>query len=193
MPVDSSDVEILLGRTLTTDEQARVDRLLELASGLVEGSLPGFAIEQATETIDVWPPQLGSFWTPRYPVSDLAIVGMPWIRFTEKGNVRFGYGQTINSWDWPAALPLSVTYTFGFATIPGDVTTVIAAMVAAAINRQTTGGVQAESLGAYSVTYGDWSVHEAAAGLTVPDGALERWRRKEISVALTRTEEGSWL
>lgn len=194
MPVDSSDVEILLGRDLTTPEANRVDRLIELATGLVQGAIPGFTLDEDTETVDVWPPEPyswspASFWTPKYPVSAVEITGLSAVRFTEKGHVTYGWPASVNSpdWDLPLAVPLALTYTFGFAAIPDDVVSVIAAMVAVAINRQANGGgVYAETLGAYSVTYGDWTVQQAAQGLTVPPGALDRWRRKEVSVPLTR-------
>ena len=202
MIIDSLTIEALLGRALTTDEATRAAELVDLAAGVVEGAIPGFTIDPGTETFEIFPEERGFFWTPKYPVTDLTIEGVSPVKVSEKGFVRYGpnvYGDTNTFYPsstpwlvngpsfWPSTLPVSVTYSFGFTDPTRDIITVVASMVVAAITRQTNGmGVQAESLGAYSVTYGDWSVQQAAQGLVLPPGALDRWRRKETTVPLVR-------
>lgn len=188
MPIDSSDIEAILGRDLTAVEATRAERLAELAAGKLEATMPGFTLAEDTETVAIYPPQPGQFWTPKYPVSALTIEGITPLRFTEKGLVRFGWALPLNAFDWPLISPLSVTYTFGFDTLPGDVVSIIAEMVAATIRRQATNqsGLSTMTVGSYSEGHFQSEVDGLAAGMPVPADALTHWRRREMSVALTR-------
>lgn len=198
MAVDPADVEIVLGRALTSAETSRVDRLLQLAAGIVEGELPGFTIEPGTETVDVLASEPQSLWTPRYPVRAINSVAVidnllaaDTYTWTEKGYISRAWWplpERIDIDPLVAATAVTVDYDFGFATVPNDVAMAVASMVAAAIARQTNPDrVQSEALGAYQVSYGDWSVREAAAGMTFPAGGLRRWHRTRLlSVPLHR-------
>jgi hypothetical protein len=199
VPISLDDIEVLLGRELTTPEAARAQRLAELAAGKLSDTHPGFTIEADDETAVINLEATGGFWTPKYPVTainslevDGNTIPAGQYLFDQWGRIRASTtplnewelnGWTLGTWAGTA----TVNYDFGFTTWPDDVTLTVAAMVATAISRQTANPaqIQAETLGAYSVTYGNWSLQQAAEGLTVPTGALRYWKRnRSLSVPL---------
>lgn len=202
MTVEQADIEAILGRVLTEAEEARVDRLTEMAEAQVESMLPGFAVALDSATDEVIPysdPDI--MWTKRYPVSAVDAVKLDGTaldtadyRWTEMGEIRLLGGGRLNSFEinlarFPTSAEVTVTYDYGLDPLPADMAAAVASVVAALLQRQAINpdGVQSESLGAYSVTYA-----EAAAGsgglAPAPGDLLRRWKRtRRLSVPFVRT------
>lgn len=197
MPIDLEDVATLLGRDLTDAEVPRADRLASFAAAKLTDTLPGFTVEAGTETVELNPETTGNVWTPKYPVTainslevDGNTITAGQYLFDQWGRIRAST-TPIDTWQlngfWTPVSTVAIDYDFGFDPITDDVSLAIASMVAAAIQRQGTNPsqIQAETLGAYSVTYGNWSLQQAAEGLTVPPGTLRHWKRnRALSVPL---------
>ncbi len=57
---------------------------------------------------------------------------------------------------WPRGRKnIKITYSAGYATIPADLAQACIELVATIHNRRKTGGAKSESIGDYSITYGD--------------------------------------
>lgn len=197
MPVDTADVETLLGRDLTTTEADRAFRLVDLAQGLIEGELPGFTINPGTETVEVTPGS-DEMWTPRYPVTainsitvdDIAVTGT---EFNQLGRIRYTTSLLddfeVNLSPFTSST-VTIDYDYGFDDlIPDDVSLVVAGMVSSVLRRQTANpdGLASTTLGAYSESHFQAEVAALAQGMVVPTGALRRWRRnRTLSVPLYR-------
>lgn len=202
MTVAQFDVEAILGRDLTSAEETRVDRLIEMAESQVESLIPGFAIATGTATAErIAYDDPDVMWTKRYPVaavtslsvdgSDLDVSDYQWSEF---GEIRLLGGGRLNSWEmnlrsFPSSAVVTTTYDYGAFPLSADVAAAVAAVVAALLRAQAAGsiGVQSESLGAYSVSY-DTAV--AGSGGLAPPAAelLRRWKRtRQLSVPFVRT------
>jgi hypothetical protein len=208
--IDSEDVEVILGRELTTDEDARVDRLLTMAEGALEDALPGFSLATGSETVDIWRrgdtaigPD-GTIWTPRYPVTaitsikvlDLTVPFPFGYRFDLFGQIIFAPWENwlpvINApWLAQGFTPYVVNYNFGLSTVPADIASAIAAPVAAMLRQQKANpdDLTSESIGSYNVRYrskGD--LDPGSVGVLVAAAVrdqLRRWRRtRQVSVPL---------
>lgn len=202
MTILQLDVEAILGRDLTVDEETRVDRLTAMAEAQVESLLPGFSIAAATATDEVIPwndPDV--MWTRRYPVTavdslevDGNVVEASGYRWNELGEIQLLGGGRLNSWEvnlasFPANPVITVTYDYGVDPVAADIAAAVAAVVAALLRGQAAGsaGIASESLGAYSVTY---DTAAAGSGGLAPPAAdlLRRWKRtRQLSVPFVRT------
>jgi hypothetical protein len=150
------DVEAVLGRDLTDGEFLRVDRLLAMASKKVRTYTGQFFEVVENDLLELVPDAWGQVRLPQRPVTAVASVvvdgetmdadGYTW---TAQGALSRTYGY----W-WT---PVTVTYTHGYDTIPDDVAFVVAELVVARFSAPE-GGVKSESLGSYSVSYGDTAV-----------------------------------
>lgn len=192
----ASDVETILGRELTDDETARVDRLTEMAYAMIEANLPGFSIAAGTaddERIVHDDPDLA--WTGRYPVTAItevrigdAVLSETSYQWTDKGRLELAQWSILNEFEvnltsYGFADPLTVTYDYGLGDeLPDEVATFVAQLVAGVLRSNATNpdGVTSERLGAYEVSYGP----QAAPGFARIEGGaalLKRWTRNRQS------------
>lgn len=199
---NEDDVQAVLMRELTTNEQQWFDRLAEFTQAEVENRLPGFRIEPDEEAVDVVAYD-SELWTPKYPVRSITSVALGAGVFTastythtEHGKITLGARSLVNGWEinvvptlGPAAY--TVDYEFGIAADDPRLTgviSVLAGMLARAFRRVAAGGegVTQESLGSYSVTY----EQTERVVLEVVDQemrSLRQWvRPKAMSVPMTR-------
>lgn len=197
--ISVKDVAALLGRDLTTAEEVRCARLIGYAEGGVEDALPGFSVATGTEEVEVV--VHGELWTPRFPVTavnelsvDGTVIPATAFRFTEKGKFQRVYSSAwpVNSssagWFCDGAL-VTIDYDFGLDPPPYTVVNVVAAAVAAVLQRQAVNadGVLSRSETIDGYTYNDQYDRDQArvAVLTVDPSALRRWSRtRQVSVPL---------
>lgn len=198
--VSTDDVAALLGRDLTTAEDDRVGRLVEIAEGLVEAELPGYSFATGTETVDVNWHDPDVIWTPRYPVTALnrfsvggGVVDPTWLRWDDKGKIELLGGRpawSVNrSWlasSWPT---VTVDYDFGIDPPAAVLAGVVAQMVATLLRRQESnpGNVHRESVGDYAVQFDPIEVEATARGMVVPPLHKRFSRTITVSVPFSRT------
>lgn len=198
---DENDVQSVLMRELTDNEQQWFDRLAEFTQAEVENRLPGFRIEPGDETVDVVATS-SEVWTPLYPVRSVTSVAIGEgvltagsYTNTEQGKINVGGRAVLNDFEINLA-PLTgqpvytLDYEYGIAEDDPRLTgliSVLAGMLARAFRRAAAGGegVSQETLGSYSVTY----EHTEATLLRVVDEemrSLKQWRRQVTSVEFVR-------
>jgi len=171
-----SELEILLGRTFTATEAASADLVLAMATEEVR-SITGQTISYVAGDILTLDPPLGArLFLPQLPVTAVASVvvagttltlgspsitgGYYWYRDT--GIITYGsWGYTPQS--------VVVTYSHGYATIPGvirDVTLELAAMKLGYYKSGDGAWVKSEMIGNYSVTNQDapMTAHDVIGG-----------------------------
>lgn len=203
MTIQPSDIEILLGRDLTDDENDRVERLIELAEGAVEDALPGFSIATGIETVEITSDDPDTLWTPRYPVTALAelavddiTVDATFYRVTRKGRITLIPDGTPWIANGPDFAPwfggrLTVSYDYGLDPPPPAIVNAVASLVAQQLRAQSANpaGAMSYSIGSYSEAHGVAGQAALAAGMVViPTVGLRRWSRTgHVSVPLTRT------
>lgn len=197
-----ADVEVILGRDLTANEDTRLDRLTEMAYAMVESALPGFSIAAGTATDErIVHDDPDVAWTERYPVTDVAevkigdaVLSPMSYEWTERGRIELGRRCILNEFEinlmgYGFSEALTVTYEYGMADPPGDeVAIVVAQMIAGVLRNNATNpdGVTSTRLGAFEESYGP----QGNPGFARIEGAsalLRRWRRSDAkSVPLVR-------
>lgn len=194
------DIVVLLGRALTTEENSRAPRLIEIAESALEAAMPGFSFATGTETADILWHDPDVFWTPRYPVSAVhelvvggATVDPAGYRWDEKGRIELlaGWPSWVVNGPWIATgWPIvTVDYDFGLDPAPAVMAGIAAQMAATVLRRQATNptNVASETIGSYSVSYGTAEQAAAAVGMVVPAALPSRWRRNvTASVPMVR-------
>jgi hypothetical protein len=186
------DVRILLGRELTDAEEYVAPRLLQIAETMLVDAGQGLTVAGGGESADIPWDDPTTAWTPRWPVTaidaiacDGTTLDTTLYRWTTKGRIDFRAAEP--AWwaferdpliGWPV---LTVTYSFGVATVPADLSGMVAAQVAAILRRQATNpdNVLSEALGPYNVNYGTTEQAATAVGLT-PLVLPARWRRNMV-------------
>lgn len=164
-----ADLDVYTGTTVT---EARARLLLDLASGAIRG-YTGQTISRVTNDTITLPGNFGSTLTlPERPASAPTLVKIGDTTLTADTDYVFdgrwtlhrgtkvdgvlsvnGPDYLVNGWgDWggPGA-QVTVTYSHGFMTIPGDVKGVCLALAARSL--ASPDGVNSESVGSYSVSY----------------------------------------
>lgn len=198
-----ADLEARLGRSLTAEEEARVDALLADASALVRAYTgQGFAV---TENDEVVLPAIGGQITlPGRPVLEVTrieaiggsaalpdFVVADWL-FDGIDKVRVGDGACIINlpeawWDedgYPGTF--RVTYSHGYAVVPPDVLSVVCGMVTRVFANPSN--LRSETVGSYSVTYSIPATGEAL-GINLSRyerQTLDRYRRKANTIKIGR-------
>lgn len=198
---DLNDVEVILGRALTSDETERLARLIEMAYSILASNLPGFTVTPATvtdERIGHDDPDVA--WTARYPVTvvtevsiDGAVLSPTSYEWTETGRITLGHRSILNEFEinlagFDTGGPLTVTYEVGLDPTPDEVAVVVAQLVAGVLRGQSTNpdGVTSEQLGAYQVSYGPQGT-PGFGSLSGASALLRRWSRsRATSVPLIR-------
>jgi hypothetical protein len=196
------DVEALLGRTLTADEEARLDGLLNAASARFVAEAGGRQFTADTYTQILRVDDRGNVTLPQRPATRVTAVRLI--------NADGTAGSAIATWtfdgvglvalnDWvgqqlnvAAAVAdtwtgtVQVTYAAGYDDIPDDVRYAIAGMVTRSL-QQTAGssGIQSETIGGYTYRLGD-AAASGILGMTPDEAAVaRRYRRAAVrSVAL---------
>jgi hypothetical protein len=175
----TDDLEARLGRDLTAAEEARADALLDDASALIRAYTgQDFALAEDDEAVLRGPG--GLVRLPQRPVTAVSSVvaiggdGAPditiidWV-FDGIDQIRVGAGTFVINlpevwWDddgYPGTY--RVTYSHGYATVPGDVVAVVCGMVLRTLTAPTmAGGVRSETIGSYS-----YQLDSAGLGLAV--------------------------
>lgn len=184
------DIEAVLGRDLTSDEEPRVHSLIELAGGVVQAYTRQDFVYVEDDEVTIRPYD-GAWLLPQRPVvavdsitmsgSLLAGGGYSW---TRDGVLAPIYGCW-SMWG-PTGLPAEavVVYSHGFENIPVVVRLVVAEMVRNVVTNPSQ--VRSESLGAYAVTY-TIDAAGAALGLGLTDAhqrLLNPYRRRITSVPI---------
>lgn len=212
--VSEDDVQALLLRELTDNEQQWFDRLADFAQAQVEAALPGFAIEAGSETAEVLTAAGGELWTPKYPVREVTsltfgsgVIASSSYLVNELGKIEMGVRTLLNEFEvnlcdgWPSTGVYTVEYDYGFDTedtdgdghaegAPLDVVHVIANVLARAFKISAAGGegVRQESLGSYSVTY-EGTTDVILQVVEQEVRMLRRWKRNRmVSTPLKRAQ-----
>lgn len=186
----AADVSTLLGRALTSDEQARVQSMLELASAACRAEARQEFTSQ-THTVIARPVgglvRLGqrpvaSITTVRM-INDDGTVGLGLAGWTFDGidtvNVGDITGLVINGpEDWEPDT-VQVVYVAGWPTIPEDVKMVCADMVRLAL-LGPQGPVVSETIGSYSYRLADSAVGGAVAMTDGHRHILRRYRSSGV-------------
>lgn len=175
------DLEVLRQIDVTAEPDPTVEATIRLAEGILEGeSARRFdpvtdlvALVQDLQTVD------HSLYLPHFPITALEItdpelgvlVAGTHYHLEPKGRVvRLGLGTGVLAWDWQYHLPphptgwridTSVKYSGGIddpADAPRDLRSLCAQMAArvwdeAVISAEGGAGIQAETIGAWSVSY----------------------------------------
>lgn len=158
---DINDLKQVMATPLSGDDEARATTLLGYASAVVR-TYTGQHFTQVTETVRL-PVRGGRVRLPQAPVTDVSAVAV-----AEGSAITFSWvaGQhvdcnpsTINAFELePFRTRLQwvdVTYTHGYATVPADVVGVVCDMAAAALaSPPEDSGVQTETLGPFTTSYG---------------------------------------
>ncbi|MFG2001688.1 hypothetical protein ACGFNU_21310 [Spirillospora sp. NPDC048911] len=200
-----ADLEARLGRALTAAEEARIDALLDDASALVR-AYTGQAFSLTEDEEITLPAISGKITLPQRPVIDITHViavggsdALPdfavvdWM-FDGIETIRVGSGGFVINlpeawWDDEDGYPgtYRVTYSHGYATVPGDVLSVVCGMALRTLTSPTTaGGVVSETIGSYS-----YRLDSASGGLGVVMSAedrkvLDRYRRTATTTRVGR-------
>ncbi|TDD97640.1 hypothetical protein [Actinomadura rubrisoli] len=198
-----ADIERRLGRGLTAPEAARVAALLDDASALVR-AYTGQAFELVEDDEVVLRASGGAIVLPQRPVSAVSSVvavggseALPdftvvdWM-FDEIDTIRIGEGACVINlpevwWDddgYPGTY--RVTYSHGYAAVPGDVLSVVCGVLMRSFGNPQ--GLRSETVGSYSITYAVPATGEAL-GLNLTryeQRALDRYRRKAATIRVTR-------
>lgn len=200
MTIPITDVEVFLGRDLTADEEVRAGQLIPYAVSLLEARFPGLAVDAVAqaETVIVHPTS-DVLWTPRYPVTAVEsveaagreVTGFQW---DEWGRI-WADVSAVDDWEMNLTLArwadVAVTYGYGLDPTPLVLVQAVGTMVANVVrmNAANPNAVQSEALGAYQVSYGDFSARQTFAGMSVPEiPGLDYWdRRKRITSAALRS------
>lgn len=155
------DLAAHMDRSISTDEVSRATALLGYASAVVR-TFTGQHFTQVTETVRL-PVRAGRCRLPQYPVTGVSAVAV-----AEGSAITFSWvaGQVVDC--NPSQLNafeiepfrtrlqwVDVTYTHGYATVPADVVGVVCDVAAAALaSPPEDSGVQTETLGPFSTSYG---------------------------------------
>jgi hypothetical protein len=199
----ATDVEDALVRSLTDDEAARVDRLIERAEAIVAGDMPGFTFGTGSEEAELEGDGDDYLVLPRYPVTAVTSVTIAGLaltdddyRFDVLGRLRRRGSAIANPHDdaldglrlrWPdAGTIIVVGYDYGFAasTVPGDITAVVAELVAAKLTNPEQ--IVQEAIGDRSHTY----ARTLGAGDELTAGQrhrLRHWRRNRFAAGRVRS------
>lgn len=198
-----ADLEARLGRDLTAQEAARAEALLNDASAVVR-AYTRQTFDLATDDEVVLRATGGRITLPGWPVQDVSrveVIGgseaLPdftladWL-FDGIDTVRIGEGAAVINlpeawWDddgYPGTY--RVTYTHGYAEVPGDVLAVVCGVVLRVLTNPS--GYRSETVGSYSVTYAVPATGEQlGTNLTRYEmKALDRYRRKSDTVKVWR-------
>lgn len=163
------DVEAVLGRDLEDDEILRVDRLIAMMTKKVRTFLGQYIEEVENDAVELEPDSWGRVRLPQRPVTAVASVTVEGetvpaalYTWTAQGALTRTFGYWLS--------PVTVVYTHGYETVPDDIAAVVAELVVAKFSTPE-GQVRSESIGSYSVSYGDTTAageltdtHKAALG-----------------------------
>jgi hypothetical protein len=155
------DLAQVMARDLTADEQTRASKLLAIASARVR-TYTGRNFTQVTETVRLRVRD-GRVRLPQSPVTAVSAVAVPagtaiafsWVA----GEVVDCNPGTLNAFELePFRTRLQwvdVTYTHGYTTVPADVVGIVCDIAASALSSPPEeSGVQTETLGPFSTSYG---------------------------------------
>lgn len=179
--VTRDDLAGLLGRPIAASEQARADRVIDIAEAEVQAYCDRVGIvQQVDDVVKLLGARASELVLPAGPVDSVsavllddeavdgwALVGDSLLRSTTGGV----------SWGSPYST-LTVTYTHGYAIPPAEI--VAAVLLVAARAFEIPQGVRSEQLGAESVTYAP-----TEGGLTQQERMLlRRFHRGALSVVV---------
>lgn len=181
-------------RPASDADAGRVARLIDMVSGAVAPYLGGTSFDRQTTTARVRPYD-GVVRLPQRPVISVEEVRQYGVvmdpgSYTWRPNGYLDYVAPLDTWQWSyveplawAPVPLEVTWTFGYDTVPADLAMVVAERVAGALQASESGesgALRAASLDGYSESYatvapgeGEWSGHHLAI--------LRRYRRSGLA------------
>lgn len=163
-----ADVEQRLPISFTADPEPVVTALIAAATGHIE-RLYGGPVEDTDYLAEVHSPP-GPLFLKHVPVNSItairedgAVVAATEYTFTSYGVVERLTADGFHSW-WQGAFKpesIQVDYNAGFVTVPQDIRDVCAQMVVNSMKQNgmfddaTVIGAQSESIGDYSITYGE--------------------------------------
>ena len=168
--VTRDDLAGLLGRPFAASEQARADRVIDIAEAEVQAYCDRVSIvQQADDVLALSGLRTAELELPGGPVSAVSSVevdGEPVDGWALVGDVLLRSTSRLVVWGSPYAT-LTVTYTHGYEEAPAEV--VAAVLLVAARTFEVPAGVRSEQLGAESVTYAP-----TESGLTQQERSLLR-------------------
>lgn len=172
-----ADVEALLRREVTNGELPFVNRLLGMADDAITAEVPGVSFDAVvTGATATFERVIGDeIWLPGRPVVQVTEV-------TVDGEVVDPDLYVSSRWgplrrrclDWSAWRTIQVTWDYGMASPPGDVTNVAADLVSRQLH--DPGRTRQETIGQYSYTSAD----PTAAALELGSDHRRRLRRYKI-------------
>lgn len=189
-----ADLEAVLGRSITdTDEQTRVDRLLDMASDVFRDAVRQTISAVEDDTVDILDiPVESDLWLPERPVTAISSIVLNGqtldpsaYRFFPTGLVRrTGWISWGGGYSWPT---LEVTYDHGWATVPTAIVTRVCELARDA--NVNPSGVKSETLDGYAIEYGTRS----RMALDDDDPVVARYRPVIASVPVqTGVVSGRW-
>jgi hypothetical protein len=147
------DLVAVVGREFADTELTRVQRLLELASGLVRGECGQTLSAVTADTVTLPGTWEADLLLPEFPVTAVASVTIDSQPVDPADYAWNSYGtlyRACSTWGGPDAA-VTVVYDHGYTAVPDD----IVAVVCGVVNGQLTNpaGVRSESIGQRSVTF----------------------------------------
>lgn len=179
-----ADVEALLRRDLTAQEEVWALRLLDMADAAITAEVPGVSFG-AVVTGAVTTVRLVScddeLWLPGRPVNAMTSVVIHGQTVDPGSYAVSKWGPLRASRVWPAWTDITVTWNYGFASAPGDVVNLAAGLVAQQLSDPNN--VRSETIGQYSHTYA--TAGEPALSLADDQRRrLNRYRIKRTSIPI---------
>lgn len=182
----TSDLELLLGRSLTTEEETRCNGLLPIASAAVrKQSTQDFT--QLSTTVRL-KSRIGIYRLPQRPVTEITSVqdidgndvGYAWeglevIDATLTGAL-YTFERVVPVRNPP--MTVDITYEHGYETIPDDIIGVVCQVVLRSLGQHPeNSGIQQEAIAGYSYSIGSAAAAGAVGFLPAEIEILNRYRR----------------
>jgi hypothetical protein len=154
----AADVEARLGRDLTDDETARMAVLLEDATDLIRSVTGQVLYPAGSETVRLEATNRVVYYFPQAPVTAVAsVVDSDGLTVTADYTWTAD-GRLWRSLSWGRRRgDVTVTYSYGYATVPDPLVRLCSRLAVSMLTQPVGAAVKSESIGSYSVTYGDGS------------------------------------
>ena len=172
-----------MGREFADTELTRVQRLLELASGLVRGECGQTLSAVTADTVTLPGTWEADLLLPEFPVTAVASVTIDSQPVDPADYAWNSYGtlyRACSTWGGPDA-EVTVVYDHGYATVPDDIITFVCAIVNGQMANPN--GLRSQQLGSYSAVFAG-----SGEGMQVPGyirTGLARYKRRAWTVRST--------
>lgn len=175
----------------TPEQLNRLVALVQDASAAVRSEAGGQLISRAQSTIraTIW----NRYALPQHPVVSIASI----TQYDTGDPITYVWDglNTVIFWGWPNRFDINltgwfppvanITYTHGYDPVPDDIVAVVAQMAGRAYGLPATeSGINQESLGAYSVSYGTAAASGGVGMLPDERTIVRRYRRPRAPISM---------